>query len=506
MHETNNLANKIVVFVRRKTKIIRYGGLELEYLSQDFVQIHGLCHLPKGEGYMLARLPSDYKVKWQKLAVDSVVVDEHPENTTAELPKEILESQVNIASSYSFVKTFIALVQLGTAIYAIWMVSKPGKQRFGYASYQLTVIPYVLMSVINTVTSFTTPNYPASYLIRSSIMREAERRGAQFEGVVGELCESESKVFVTSVIKGHGNLVGAIGTFKSRTPGVEDDDLDVEFGEGDNAKELIQWPRPDEQHKPRSSFFAFFHAIKKALIFICRQQIWEALRDEAPIIRWPAMWRELAGAQTEPIPTAEPESDPKAVTAKGTTARVSTIATPAHNPAGVIRLTPHRTSIIRLFKIFSGKKNRDVPIVLLPAIGNPTPRAKSVTEQALFYITDLIVFICLAGPYVATAYLTGYKNGDSSVYQRLFVMLWLVMMQVAYIPSRLTWSFLQTRIAPLTHRELVWGLSLCFIGGVIWSIPAMGGLVTVGIMMREEGGTCPDCKFKELSSSTQIFH
>lgn len=69
------------------------------------------------------------------------------------------------------------------------------------------------MSLINTFTSIATPDYGASYMVRSSIMREAERRGGKFDGVVGELCESDEKISlkVGELIKGHGDLIGEVG-------------------------------------------------------------------------------------------------------------------------------------------------------------------------------------------------------------------------------------------------------------------------------------------------------
>jgi len=190
-----------------------------------------------------------------------------------------------------------------------------------------------------------------------------------------------------------------------------------------------------------------------------------------------------------------PPQEP-ATNGKETAAHVSVTSAPNNGHRKIIRITPHRTSVIRLFKIFSRKlftKETAPPIVLLPAIGNPVPRKKGKPERFLYYISDITVAVCLAAPYLVTFGMTRFRNGQSTLFQRVIVMLWVVTMQIAYIPQRLTWSFLQTRITPLSDpSKLTWALAVVTLGGGVWSIPAMIGFVNVARMMRAENGTCPD--------------
>ncbi|KAF8534892.1 hypothetical protein BDD12DRAFT_809002 [Trichophaea hybrida] len=60
-----------------------------------------------------------------------------------------------------------------------------------YGSYRLTVVPYGLMSLVNILSAIFSPSYPSVYMVDSSVMREARRRGGIFDGVVGELEEDE---------------------------------------------------------------------------------------------------------------------------------------------------------------------------------------------------------------------------------------------------------------------------------------------------------------------------
>jgi hypothetical protein len=58
-----------------------------------------------------------------------------------------------------------------------------------YGAYQLTLIPYGLMSLVNTVSGIVSPSYPSVYMVGSTVMEEARKRGGVFDGVVGTLQE-----------------------------------------------------------------------------------------------------------------------------------------------------------------------------------------------------------------------------------------------------------------------------------------------------------------------------
>jgi hypothetical protein len=55
----------------------------------------------------------------------------------------------------------------------------------------LLVAPYAVISVLNLLGSLFCLEFPAIYMVESSIMKEARRRGDQyvFEGIVGQLDE-----------------------------------------------------------------------------------------------------------------------------------------------------------------------------------------------------------------------------------------------------------------------------------------------------------------------------
>jgi hypothetical protein len=139
----------------------RFHDAELEPINPKETRIHGQCFLPYG--YCLVRLPSDAMVS----------------------PQE--EGPLGISSSQSTVKPMVAILQLLLSCAALYRAQGAEIERYGYAAFSLTVIPYTLMSFINLAGSLITPEYPACYFLRSQAMDEAIARGGRFDGAIGRV-------------------------------------------------------------------------------------------------------------------------------------------------------------------------------------------------------------------------------------------------------------------------------------------------------------------------------
>jgi len=92
-----------------------------------------------------------------------------------------------ISSSYSFTKAAIAIIQTVYGSVSLYRVRGDQVNRFGYAAFGLTVIPYILMSIINLFGQIATPDYNTLYMVHSEEMDEARRRGGVFDGVIGTI-------------------------------------------------------------------------------------------------------------------------------------------------------------------------------------------------------------------------------------------------------------------------------------------------------------------------------
>ncbi|CZR56266.1 uncharacterized protein PAC_06154 [Phialocephala subalpina] len=145
-------------------------GMLEDDLSESGFRIHGSYNVPPG--YTLSRVPR--------------------RATFIESGVRLQTTQTaRLSYNYSLVKI---LVSLGQAIYAIFTLYRArGDQisQFGYAAFGLTVAPYAIVSVLNLLGSLLCPEFPAIYMVESSIMEEARLRGDEyvFKGTVGKLDE-----------------------------------------------------------------------------------------------------------------------------------------------------------------------------------------------------------------------------------------------------------------------------------------------------------------------------
>lgn len=108
----------------------------------------------------------------------------------------------------SVLKIVVSIVQILYGCFELY-TSGGGKQleRYGYAAYSLSVIPYILMSLSNLISSLFTPQYPTLYLVHY--------RGKAPDG------EGEAQCGGEKASSGVGGAQGGGGEDKSRALGVQ---------------------------------------------------------------------------------------------------------------------------------------------------------------------------------------------------------------------------------------------------------------------------------------------
>jgi hypothetical protein len=171
-------------------------------------RVHGLLYLP--EEFTIAILPYNAKVKFNgrddcyqaygaSAGTDWVYPYQH----------EIL------ASTYNLPRALIVIVQVFFALYSLTMPTHDAEiEKYGFAAFSFTVLPYLVMFFTNLIASVLITNYPTLYLVRSQEMDEAERRGARFDGVVGTLVQDVNDEVITATWK------DACFNFNDFTPGL----------------------------------------------------------------------------------------------------------------------------------------------------------------------------------------------------------------------------------------------------------------------------------------------
>lgn len=72
----------------------------------------------------------------------------------------------DLAYNYSAVKILAAIAQILYGTFQLYQSSGPQITKAGYAAYQLALIPYIIMSLINLLASLCEPEFPAMFLVR----------------------------------------------------------------------------------------------------------------------------------------------------------------------------------------------------------------------------------------------------------------------------------------------------------------------------------------------------
>ena len=99
-------------------------------------------------------------------------------------------STTQLSSFNNFAKGLIAIFQTLYASLTLYRARGDQIQHYGYAAFGLTVVPYIVMSIINLASTILTPDYSVMYLVESEAMEEAKKReNAKFDGVVGRILE-----------------------------------------------------------------------------------------------------------------------------------------------------------------------------------------------------------------------------------------------------------------------------------------------------------------------------
>ena len=143
--------------------------------------VHGRHWLP--QGYQLAILPTHAIV---------VPFAEVRSDATLQLPDH--PPSVRLSCSHNALKIAITLFQTIASVVTLYRTRGDQIDRYGFAAFGLTVVPYTIMSTVNLLGGILTPAYPTLYLVRSPEMEEAKTRGGLFDGVVGTVVEARTGV------------------------------------------------------------------------------------------------------------------------------------------------------------------------------------------------------------------------------------------------------------------------------------------------------------------------
>jgi len=201
------------------------GSFE-HHVTRDQHNFHGKALIPPG--YSWVEVHADTKISWAE-----------PRSGV----QGLMGGPPSISSNYNWIQSLAAIFQAGSAGWALYKARGNQIQRYGYAAFGLTVIPYLFMSVMNLLAQIATANYPNVYMVSSPEMEEARRHGGVFDGVVGRLepevkdDEAENPVYVVKSVNDIPVMERVSGSsyyplsipFGKRVTSLEDSDGDIQI-------------------------------------------------------------------------------------------------------------------------------------------------------------------------------------------------------------------------------------------------------------------------------------
>ncbi|KAL8958038.1 MAG: hypothetical protein Q9183_005916, partial [Haloplaca sp. 2 TL-2023] len=138
------------------------------------VKIHGVCQL--APGYALSYIPQDVKVyshirQTRTVSISRLLGVSHTPD-------------IKLASTHDVPRILFSIIQTISGAYSLYRARGTQIERYGYAAYGLTPLPYMMVSVINLIGSLLTSEYETVYLVHSTIMDELKNRGGLCDGAV----------------------------------------------------------------------------------------------------------------------------------------------------------------------------------------------------------------------------------------------------------------------------------------------------------------------------------
>jgi hypothetical protein len=112
-------------------------------------------------------------------------------------------SEIKVSRSQSWSKVAASIVQLIFSSITIYRTRDNQVIRYGYAAFGLSVFPYTMMSLVNFICVGMVGDYSCKYILRTSVLDEAERRGGEFDGTIGVILKDSDTGNVDAQMEKH---------------------------------------------------------------------------------------------------------------------------------------------------------------------------------------------------------------------------------------------------------------------------------------------------------------
>ena len=146
--------------------------------DKRLTQVHGSCMLPPE--YVLMTVPRN-----ATFFEDQVSAGKQPAITLTTAQSAVngaetkSETATSIACSYSLAKALVAVLQALFVVNTLYATKGSQIDRFGYAAFGLTIVPYAVTTVVNLIANVICPEYPAMYVVSNQTLRDLQRQHGQ---------------------------------------------------------------------------------------------------------------------------------------------------------------------------------------------------------------------------------------------------------------------------------------------------------------------------------------
>ncbi|KAK3346326.1 hypothetical protein B0T25DRAFT_571469 [Lasiosphaeria hispida] len=137
--------------------------------------IFGGRELPKGYSWVF--VPWDAKVERPK--TNAPPPEKPPPKRRFSIyggKADLVLPEVPLGAEYSLFQPIAAVVQAISAGITLYRTRGDQLDRYGFTAFGLTVVPYLVMSIVNFFAHFAVPKYSALYIVQSDVLDEATRR------------------------------------------------------------------------------------------------------------------------------------------------------------------------------------------------------------------------------------------------------------------------------------------------------------------------------------------
>ncbi|KAK3357985.1 hypothetical protein B0T25DRAFT_175171 [Lasiosphaeria hispida] len=136
--------------------------------------IFGGRDLPPGYGWVF--IPWGVKIEPPKTNAAPITPSLSRWWTLSRKSTDLNLLEMPLGADYSLFQPIAAVVQAISAAITLYRTRGDQLDRYGFTSFGLTVVPYLVMSVVNFFAHFAVPKYSALYVVQSDVLDEATRR------------------------------------------------------------------------------------------------------------------------------------------------------------------------------------------------------------------------------------------------------------------------------------------------------------------------------------------